>query len=141
MHRVLVLSVLIGLTPVRPALAAPSRPAPLPAAVLRAARDLRPEGLEAHVRFLADDLLEGRGTGTRGYELAARYVESRLRALGLAPGGDHGDSYPLFGVGGGQALADEIGVELLGQVPIEPTVVSADVSASQIACTPAADNE
>ena len=37
---------------------------------------------------------------------------------------DHGDSYPLFGVGGGQALADEIGVELLGQVPIEPTVAA-----------------
>lgn len=37
---------------------------------------------------------------------------------------DHGESYPLFGVGGGQALADEIGVELLGQVPIEPTVAA-----------------
>ena len=36
----------------------------------------------------------------------------------------HGESYPLFGVGGGQALADEIGVELLGQVPIEPTVAA-----------------
>jgi ATP-binding protein involved in chromosome partitioning len=30
----------------------------------------------------------------------------------------------LFGTGGGQALADEIGVELLGQVPIEPTVAA-----------------
>ena len=37
---------------------------------------------------------------------------------------DHGESYPLFGVGGGKALADEIGVELLGQVPIEPTVAA-----------------
>ncbi|MFM7744843.1 MAG: Mrp/NBP35 family ATP-binding protein [Actinomycetota bacterium] len=37
---------------------------------------------------------------------------------------DHGESYPLFGVGGGRALADEIGVELLGQVPIEPTVAA-----------------
>ncbi|MBU3703275.1 MAG: Mrp/NBP35 family ATP-binding protein [Ilumatobacteraceae bacterium] len=37
---------------------------------------------------------------------------------------EHGESYPLFGVGGGQALADEIGVELLGQVPIEPTVAA-----------------
>ena len=35
---------------------------------------------------------------------------------------DHGDSYALFGEGGGQALADEIGVPLLGQVPIEPAV-------------------
>jgi ATP-binding protein involved in chromosome partitioning len=37
---------------------------------------------------------------------------------------DHGESYPLFGVGGGRALAEEIGVELLGQVPIEPTVAA-----------------
>ena len=37
---------------------------------------------------------------------------------------DHGEAYPLFGSGGGQALADEIGVELLGQVPIEPTVAA-----------------
>ena len=37
---------------------------------------------------------------------------------------NHGESYALFGAGGGQALADEIGVELLGQVPIEPTVAA-----------------
>ncbi len=34
----------------------------------------------------------------------------------------HGETYELFGSGGGQALADEIGVELLGQVPLEPAV-------------------
>ena len=37
---------------------------------------------------------------------------------------NHGESYALFGVGGGRALADEIGVELLGQVPIEATVAA-----------------
>ncbi len=35
---------------------------------------------------------------------------------------EHGTSYPLFGKGGGQALADEIGAELLGQIPLEPAV-------------------
>jgi ATP-binding protein involved in chromosome partitioning len=35
---------------------------------------------------------------------------------------DHGETYALFGEGGGQALADEIGVPLLGQVPLEPSV-------------------
>src|SRR5215218_5044920 len=35
---------------------------------------------------------------------------------------EHGDSYPLFGAGGGQALADAIGVPLLGQVPLEAAV-------------------
>jgi len=37
---------------------------------------------------------------------------------------DHGESYALFGTGGGQALADEVGVELLGQIPIEPAVAA-----------------
>lgn len=35
---------------------------------------------------------------------------------------DHGETYPLFGAGGGQVLADEIGVPLLGQVPLESAV-------------------
>ncbi len=37
---------------------------------------------------------------------------------------DHGQTYALFGTGGGQALADEIGVPLLGQIPLEPTVAA-----------------
>lgn len=37
---------------------------------------------------------------------------------------EHGESYALFGSGGGKALADEIGVELLGQIPIEPAVAN-----------------
>ena len=46
---------------------------------------------------------------------------------------DHGDTYPLFGVGGGRALADEIGVELLGQVPIEPSVAAGGDSGEPVA--------
>ncbi len=37
---------------------------------------------------------------------------------------DHGQSYALFGTGGGQKLADEVGAPLLGQVPIEPAVAA-----------------
>src|SRR3954453_3950148 len=37
---------------------------------------------------------------------------------------DHGESYALFGEGGGQTLADEIGAPLLGSVPIEQAVAS-----------------
>jgi hypothetical protein len=46
---------------------------------------IRPEALRAHMRFLADDLLEGREAGTRGYELAAAYVASQLESYGLEP--------------------------------------------------------
>lgn len=41
--------------------------------------------LRAHVRFLSDDLLEGRGPGARGGILAAKYIASQFEALGLEP--------------------------------------------------------
>ena len=41
--------------------------------------------LRAHTRFLADDLLAGRATGSPGADLAALYIESQCRALGLEP--------------------------------------------------------
>jgi ATP-binding protein involved in chromosome partitioning len=55
---------------------------------------------------------------------------------------DHGERYPLFGEGGGQALADEIGVTLLGQVPMEPAVSAGGDTGDPVAVTgtgPAAD--
>jgi Zn-dependent M28 family amino/carboxypeptidase len=44
--------------------------------------------LEAHTRFLADDMLEGRDTGSRGYDIAAAYVAAQFAAVGLRPAGD-----------------------------------------------------
>ncbi len=41
--------------------------------------------LRAHLSFLADDLLEGRGTGQRGGELTVRYLETQAAAIGLQP--------------------------------------------------------
>lgn len=48
---------------------------------------------KAHVAFLADDSLEGRDTGSRGYQVAAAYVASQFTALGLEPGGEKGGWY------------------------------------------------
>jgi len=42
------------------------------------------------MEFLADDLLEGRGTGTRGFQLAANYVRAQFEEMGLKPGGMNG---------------------------------------------------
>lgn len=49
--------------------------------------------IQADVEFLADDLLEGRGTNERGFDIAALYVASRYRALGLEPAGDDGSYF------------------------------------------------
>ena len=51
---------------------------------------IRPQALRADMQFLADDLLEGRGTGTRGHEIAAKFVATQFEAMGLEPGGDNG---------------------------------------------------
>jgi Zn-dependent M28 family amino/carboxypeptidase len=50
---------------------------------------------DAHLRFLADDLLEGRAIGSRGGRLAASYVEAIFRAAGLEPGYPDGFRQPV----------------------------------------------
>jgi Zn-dependent M28 family amino/carboxypeptidase len=66
-----------------------------------AAQSLTPELIRSHVRFLADDLLEGRGPGSRGDKLAQVYIATRMEALGLepaAPGGGWYQPVDLMGV-------------------------------------------
>jgi Zn-dependent M28 family amino/carboxypeptidase len=75
--------VLLSLLPLVLVSAAPAAPAPV----------FTPEAFRAHVAFLADDLLEGRDTGSKGHEIAARYVASQFEGLGLKPGGDKGSWY------------------------------------------------
>lgn len=48
------------------------------------------EGIESHLRYLADDALLGRMTGTPEYDEAAAYVARHFEAIGLEPGGDDG---------------------------------------------------
>lgn len=55
-----------------------------------AAQTFSPERIRADVSFLADDKLEGRGTGTRGYDMAAAFVAARYADLGLKPGTANG---------------------------------------------------
>src|SRR2546428_4297588 len=46
--------------------------------------------MDAHLRFLASDLLEGRAPATRGGRLAAAYVAAQFQTLGLEPAGANG---------------------------------------------------
>ena len=62
-------------------------------AVSAAAQLIRPEALRAHTEFLADDALEGRGTGTRGHDLAVKYLRAQFAALGLRGGAEAGDYF------------------------------------------------
>jgi Zn-dependent M28 family amino/carboxypeptidase len=59
----------------------------------RVAAALSADVMRGHLEFLADDALEGRAPGTRGGELAQKYIGSQFRRLGLEPAGDSGTYY------------------------------------------------
>jgi Zn-dependent M28 family amino/carboxypeptidase len=61
-----------------------------PPPVTRVARAARSGVFLAHLRYLSDDLLEGRAPATRGGALAAKYVAAQFERLGLEPAGDSG---------------------------------------------------
>jgi Zn-dependent M28 family amino/carboxypeptidase len=62
----------------------------MPPDVREAAQSIDGEKIRAHVRFLSSDLLEGRGPGLRGSELAAEYIATQFQLSGLQPAGDKG---------------------------------------------------
>ncbi len=62
----------------------------LPPGAEKAATAIDRGTLEAPIRFLADDLLEGRAPATRGDEVARRYLETSLQLLGYQPGAPGG---------------------------------------------------
>jgi len=73
----------------------------LPGAAFAALETINPEHIRWHVRFLSHDLLEGRGTGQRGGDLAAEYIATQFAEYGLKPAGDHGtymQRVPLVGI-------------------------------------------
>jgi Zn-dependent M28 family amino/carboxypeptidase len=55
-----------------------------------AMQSIRPEAIRGDMRFLSDDSLEGRGTASRGHEIAAKFMATQFETMGLAPAGDAG---------------------------------------------------
>lgn len=86
-----------------------------------AAFEPTPAAIRAHMRFLADDLLEGRAAGSKGEALAAAYIASQLEAFGLRPGGLDGtyfQSVPLA-----QARPGDAGSFLLDSGNVQQTLL------------------
>jgi Zn-dependent M28 family amino/carboxypeptidase len=79
----------------------------LPAGAETAAGRIDARTLGAPLRFLAHDLLEGRGPGSRGDELARVYLASRLEGLGYLPGAADGSYQQKFEMVGVRARAPE----------------------------------
>ena len=79
----------------------PSIPHRLASPAVAAIQAIKPENIETHVRFLSHDLLEGRGTGQRGGDLAAEYIATQFALYGLKPAGDKGtymQKVPMVGI-------------------------------------------
>jgi Zn-dependent M28 family amino/carboxypeptidase len=107
MHRTLVFAAvaagIVAATFVPAQQPAPTVPeiAGLPAGARSAAATIDPEKIRAHVRFLSLDLLEGRGPGKRGAELAAEYIATQFALAHVEPAGDSGTYFqriPLVAV-------------------------------------------
>lgn len=72
-----------------------------PPAAIAAFQKIDAERIRAHVRFLSHDLLEGRGTGQSGGDIAAEYIATQFALAGLKPAGDNGtylQKVPMVGV-------------------------------------------
>ncbi|HLV89249.1 MAG TPA: M28 family peptidase [Candidatus Sulfotelmatobacter sp.] len=73
----------------------------LPSTAFAALETITPDHIRWHVRYLSHDLLEGRGTGQRGGDIAAEYIATQFAEFGLKPAGDHGtfmQKVPLVGI-------------------------------------------
>jgi Zn-dependent M28 family amino/carboxypeptidase len=73
----------------------------LPGIAFAAMETITPDHIRQHVRFLSHDLLEGRGTGQRGGDVAAEYIATQFALYGLKPAGDNGSymqKVPLVGI-------------------------------------------
>ena len=80
--------------------------AALPPAAEQAMASIDPEKIRAHVKFLAHDLLEGRGTGQRGGDIAAEYIATQFELYGLKPAGDNGSYLQKVPMQGIETLPD-----------------------------------
>ena len=98
---------------------------PQDAALKAAEQSVDAEKIRAHVRFLADDLLEGRGPGLRGAELAAKYIATEFALDGLKPGGDNGSYLQQIRMVGVKAIPAETSFEFVplkgGTEPVKLT--------------------
>lgn len=94
----LALAALVALPAAAAAQAAPGLN--LPAAADEAAREIDADALRGPIRFLSDDLLEGRGPASRGDKLTQTYLAGTLEFLGFEPGGEDGSYFQPFEIVG-----------------------------------------
>lgn len=86
--------------------------------------------IQAHMTFLADDLLEGRAAGTRGFDLAALYVATQFQQYGLAPKGDNGSYLQKVALRSSQLASEAPVLEISGSQGSQRLVYGEDFAAA-----------
>jgi Zn-dependent M28 family amino/carboxypeptidase len=95
----------------------------LPGLAIAAMQRIDPERIRAHVKFLSHDLLEGRGTGQRGGDIAAEYIASQFAQYGLKPAGDNGtytQKVPMVGITPGAETTFSLSTETGKTTDLKP---------------------
>src|SRR4051812_6865977 len=70
-------------------------------------QEISGERIRAHTKFLASDLLEGRGVGTRGGDLATDYIATQFALVGTKPIGDNGTYFQRVPLVGAETVGPE----------------------------------
>src|SRR5438270_1052555 len=79
----------------------------LAAGALAQNSEISGERIRAHTKFLASDLLEGRGVGTRGGDLATDYIAAQFALVGAKPAGDNGTYFQRVPLVGAETIGSE----------------------------------
>jgi hypothetical protein len=90
------------------------RSAPTESAVSHATEVIGAGAIRAHMSFLADDSLEGRGSGSRGHALAARYARAHFQVLRLPGGAEGGDYFQPVPLRRGEVVLEDSALFLEG---------------------------
>ncbi len=112
----------------------------VPPSVKAAEASVDGERIRAHVRFLADDLLEGRGPGLRGADIAAQYIATQFALDGLKPAGNNGTYLQQVNFVGVTTIPGKTTVAFSGNAaPAQPLRLADDMVISNQQHTPTED--
>jgi len=76
---------------------------------------ITPSRLKAHLELVADDLMEGRDTPSRGLDITALYIATQLKLWGVKPAGDNGSYFQTISLGTAVADAEQTTLKIAGQ--------------------------
>jgi len=108
----------------------------IPPALKAAEESVNADNIRAHVKFLSGDLLEGRGPGLRGSELAAQYIATQFALYGLLPAGDDGTYLQAIGFVGMKVIPSQTSFRLVSDKGTIDLAYGDDYTVSNQTLTP-----